>query len=875
MEDNTMLDNDIAIIGFSAKYPGCENIFQFQDAILNGVDLLQGRVIKNEQNEKIIKVNSRFRDIEKFDAEFFGIHPTDAEIMSPQFKMFIEQTWHAFENAGFDPYQGDELLGIFTGSNMSGYLYNHILNNEELCRTTNPLRIITGNEKDYLSSLLAYLFNARGPVLSVQTACSTALSAVHLACESLLSYSCDIAVAGAVTITVPQTDEYAYEEGGLLSKDGKCHTFDNAAIGTVYNDGLGVFILKRAVDAMEQGDTIYALIKGTALNNDGSLRNGFTVPGVTGQKEVIQRALTISGVDVSDIGMVEAHGTGTPLGDAIELQSLNLMYSALTEKKGYCALGSVKTNLGHSGVASGTSSLLKVIVSLVNRKIPPTLNFETPNEYSRLENSPFYINTLLTDWKTTEGKPRYAAINSFGLGGTNVHAILQEAPSQIWSNEKKPWHLLVFSAKSERVLKKMLQQYSQFFHSREDLDIDDVEYTLQVGRHPFQYRCAILVKDINEAAQLCSSMQNQIKVTDLNNVPLFCYLKAELTRTDYHNFRVMKENDMKVAENFELCRKSIEKVCYINIEKALLTCNQLTEQEKNLCTFAIEYCTALDWMNQGITFEGIIAEGVGELVALAILKIYEFEAVIRKIKNNQGKAGIKHDQVTCGKVRVYNKNQISMTEKDETRYIDIEVTSIIDKKSMILVIGSKLDQESNLKRFEEKFILYSFCNREVVFSEIYRHKMASLSVLWENNVDIDWIKHYSGIYRKKIILVEYPFLNTRYWVDRKDIQLTSADTQSFLDNLDITDIKAIVRKVWESQLRVSMSDTMDLLEAGGNSLIALSIVNQINSIYGCEVQIRDLFENPTIVEFYRCVENQLIQRLSDGEFNAILNEVNY
>ena len=425
----------IAIIGMAGRFPGAKNIEQFWQNLQSGIesisDFTDEELISSGIDPAVvsepsyIKVGAVLEDIDLFDASFFGFNHREAETTDPQHRLFLECACVALENAGYDSTRCESRIGVYAGASLNNYL-SFNLNSDQIGSAITFQKLI-GNDKDFLTTRVSYKLNLKGPSFTVQTACSTSLVATTLACQSLLNYQCDMALAGGVSIRVPQKTGYLYQEGGILSPDGHCHAFDATAKGTIIGNGVGVVVLKRLADALADGDCIHAVIKGSAINNDGSLKVGYTAPSVDGQAEVIAEAQALAGIEPETVSYIEAHGTGTSLGDPIEIAALTKVFRASTQKKGFCAIGSVKTNVGHLDTAAGVTSLIKTILALKHKQIPPSLHFKEPNPQIDFAKSPFYVNTTLSEWKTN-GAPRRAGVSSFGIGGTNAHVILEEAP---------------------------------------------------------------------------------------------------------------------------------------------------------------------------------------------------------------------------------------------------------------------------------------------------------------------------------------------------------------------------------------------------------------------------------------------------------------
>ena len=417
--------NAIAVIGMAGRFPGAKNLDEFWGNLRDGVEsltsfsreelLAAGVDPSLVDNPAYVKAGTYLEHAEYFDAPFWGINPREAEVMDPQHRVFLESAWEALEDAAYDTETYTGVIGAFAGSTMNSYVIHNLLGNREILATVGNYQAMIGNDKDFLATRVSYKLNLRGPSMAVQTACSTSLVAAQLACQSLLSYQCDMALAGGVSINFPQKKGYLYQENMILSPDGKCRPFDADGKGTRAAEGVGVVILKRFGDALRDGDNIHAVILGSAVNNDGSLKIGYTAPSVDGQAEVIATAQAIADVDPETITYIEAHGTGTPLGDPIEITALTKAFRASTNKRQFCGIGSLKGNLGHLDAAAGVAGLIKTILALKNHQIPASLNFKSPNPQINFQDSPFYVNTQLSEWQPS-GFPRRAGVSSFGIG---------------------------------------------------------------------------------------------------------------------------------------------------------------------------------------------------------------------------------------------------------------------------------------------------------------------------------------------------------------------------------------------------------------------------------------------------------------------------
>ena len=481
-------DAPIAIIAMAARLPGAADLDTFWRNLRDGVETIEladvdaliadGLDPRLARDPRFVPAHSSVAGVELFDADFFGYTPREAELMDPQHRLFLECAVEALERAGCDPQRDPGPIGVFAGAGMTNYLFN-LIQRPDLVRASGGWQAVIRADKDYLPLRVSYKLNLRGPSIDVQTACSTSLVAVHQACNSLLRFDCDLALAGGVTLRYPRHPGYLHEEGGILSPDGHCRAFDAQAGGTVFGEGAGVVVLKRLDDALRDGDPIRAVIRGTAVNNDGSDKVGFTAPSVGAQAALVADAHAHTGVEASSIGYMEAHGTATTLGDPIEVAALNEAFRGTP--RGSCALASVKSNIGHLDRAAGVAGLMKAVLALEHGEIPPSLHYQRANPEIDFEAGPFYVPTALTPWARVDGQPRRAGVSSFGMGGTNAHAVLEEAPARAASGPSRRWQVLPVSAKSAAALEAACGNLAAHLEAHPQEVLADVAYTLQVG----------------------------------------------------------------------------------------------------------------------------------------------------------------------------------------------------------------------------------------------------------------------------------------------------------------------------------------------------------------------------------------------------------
>ena len=511
--ERTDADGDIAIIGMAGRFPGAADVDAFWRNLVAGVESVRdlgddelagaGVDAHTSMNSRYVKRKGVLDDVGMFDAAFFGYPPREALLMDPQQRLFLEIGWQALEHAGYANADYAGKIGVFGGTGRSAYLLHYLDAHPDSAAELFQTTIL--NEKDFLATRLAYKLNLRGPALTVQTACSTSLVAVHLACQQLVLGECDIAMAGGVSIEFPHGTGYLHQEGHILSPDGRCRPFDRDAQGTVRGSGGAVVVMKRLPAALADGGHVWAVIKGSAINNAGNAKVGFTAPSTDGQADVIDAALKRAGVDPRSIGLVEAHGTATPLGDPIEVGALTEVYRRYTEDREFCTLSSVKSNVGHLDAAAGVAGLIKAALSVHHGKIPATLHFQSANPKLRLAESPFCVSDRSIEWPeaaTAAGSPRRAAVSSFGIGGTNAHVVLEQAPHierGARSERSASCHTLILSAKSERALAEMTNNLANHLQQHPCANLADIAYTLQMGRTHFAHRRAVVCESVADA----------------------------------------------------------------------------------------------------------------------------------------------------------------------------------------------------------------------------------------------------------------------------------------------------------------------------------------------------------------------------------------
>jgi acyl transferase domain-containing protein len=663
-------DWDIAIVGMAGRFPGAATLDQFWQNLARGVESiaqLSDREILDAgvpasllENPAYVKAAPVLDDPGAFDAGFFGLTPMEARTMDPQHRILLELAHEALENAGYAP---GGRVGVFAGCALNTYVTSLGLHRR---LTEDYIPTLIGNDKDFLSTRISYKLNLRGPSITVQTACSTSLVAVHLACQSLRSEESDMALAGAVSVRVPHRAGYVCDAGGVVSPDGHVRAFDARANGTVFGSGGGIVVLKRLTDALAAGDTIRAVIKGSAVNNDGSAKAGYTAPSVDSQADAVVEALANAGVEADSIGYVEAHGSGTPVGDPIEVRALTKAFRTSTSRSGFCGLGSVKTNVGHLDAAAGVAGIIKTVLALEHRQLPPSLHFTAANPEIDFPSTPFYVNTALRTWESDGGRPRRAGVMSTGMGGTNAHLVLEEAPApEPRAATGGLPELLVWSAKSEAALAHAGDRLRAFLRGNDAVDLSDVAYTLQAGRTPLPHRCYLVCSDREDAVRVLDQEDSKRPVSgraDDARRPVVLLLPGlgdhyvGMGADLYDAWPVFRQEVDRCARILEPhLGIDIRRVLYpesqrwrkvggnkgIDLKKMLgrdteaapdpdsVTLNRTLYAQPAM--FTVEYATACVWQALGVTPDAIVGHSMGEYVAACLAGVLSLEDALRLI----------------------------------------------------------------------------------------------------------------------------------------------------------------------------------------------------------------------------------------------------
>lgn len=637
-------EQNIAVVGMAGRFPGANTISEFWDVLSNGEETI--RFFNDEElapsvpsalrnNPLYVRARGILEHAKEFDSSFFGLSPKIAQAMDPQQRMFLEIAWEALEQSGHLEEHYDGSVGVFAGCGNNTYYLKNILPNAELVSQVGDFQAMTLNEKDYIASRTAYQLNLKGPAVSVFSACSTSLLAISQAVQHIRSGQCEVALAGGASITSPIASGHLYQEGAMYSPDGHSRPFDADAKGTVFSDGAGVVVLKNLEAAQKDGDTIYGIIKGIGINNDGRTKGSFTAPSAEGQADAIRRALNDGNVDPSTISYIEAHGTGTPLGDPIEFEGLKMAFGEHV-KKGYCAIGSVKSNIGHLTAASGVAGFIKTLLALHYQKIPASLGYKKANPMIDFKESPFFVNTALKEWK--QDHVRRAGISSFGVGGTNVHVILEESVKTSQNIIKnRPFQLISWSAKTEKSLENYADQLANHLLKSQETRLDDAAYTLHSTRATFDHRHFIVASSKEDAVEsLLKFKKRSSKITSSGEVVFqFPGQGAQYLQMG----RDLYENEPAYKKAIDICAEILQPYLDCDIRSVIYATENNEDSEKKLkdtryaqaALFVTEYATARLWMSWNIKPSLLCGHSVGEFVAAHLAGIFSLKDALRLI----------------------------------------------------------------------------------------------------------------------------------------------------------------------------------------------------------------------------------------------------
>jgi acyl transferase domain-containing protein len=793
----------VAIIGMSGRFPGAKDMDEFWHNLSSGVESVKffsrDELFKMGIDEHLLD-NPRFvaadailDGMDEFDASFFDYSAREAEIMDPQHRLFLESAWEVMESAGYNSELYDGRVAVYAGANLSGYMIRNLYSNPGLVENVGTFKIMLANGQDFLATKVSYKMNFLGPSVNVNTLCSSSLVAVHQACQNLLNYGCDIALAGGVSFQVSRNEAFFYQEGGIGSSDGHCRAFDSRANGTVSGSGLAIVVLKRLEDAIADGDHIHAVIRGTGINNDGSSKNSYTAPNVDGQAECIAEAIAMSGVNPETITYIDAHGTGTDLGDPIEISALTKAFRAHTKKKQFCAIGSVKTNIGHLVNAGGLASVVKTVLAMKHKVIPPSLNFEEPNAKIDFINSPFYVNTKLSKWEA-EGFPLRAGISSFGIGGTNTHVILEEAPAIEPSQpSSRPYQLIVLSAKTKNALDKMTSNLSEYIRKNDNLNLADIAFTMHMGRRNFNHKRIVVSNSLENLVNKLENIKNQCEYTRFQKpkeqplVFMFpgvesCYMNMgkELYNTETTFKRAVDEASNILESQIGIdIREKMFKIRY-EISEGLIMEDEVI---KSASVFIIEYALASLLMEWGLKPQYMIGEGIGEYAAACLSGVMSLKDAVSLASTRIDFLPEKVGNITFNIPKIPFMSNITGTwitdgeaqnkeywikQKQGIRFFEGFAGAVKDSEQILMEVGPGNSLVAKVKEIKgedaDQAIIAVMPGIEEAESEV-SYLQKSLGKFWLYGGFVNWKKFYDHEMRHRIQLPTYPFERQRYWIE--------------------------------------------------------------------------------------------------------------
>jgi acyl transferase domain-containing protein/glutamate-1-semialdehyde aminotransferase len=887
---NNGLDG-VALVGIAGRFPGARNVAEFWRHLQSGVETitrfepgtLEHSVLEDPaaaSDPNYVPARGILEGVDLFDAEFFGVNPREADVLDPQQRLFLEAAWEALEDAGYDPRATNGSIGVFAGMSNNTYFPANIQGRRNVIDLVGALQTMMANEKDYLATRVSYKLDLKGPSVSIQTACSTSLVAVCQAVQSLQSYQCDMALAGGVSISLPQRRGYLPYDGSITSPDGHCRAFDARAQGTVFSNGLGIVVLKRLADAVGDRDHIYAVIKGTAINNDGSSKVSFLAPSVDGHTDAVVMAQAVARVDPRSVSYIEAHGTGTALGDVVEVTALTSAFRLQTSDTGFCALGSVKTNIGHLDAAAGVAGLIKAALALQHRLIPPTLHYTTPNPKLGLEKTPFFVNTVPLKWAAGP-TPRRAGVSSLGAGGTNAHVVLEEAPEQQASDAGRGIELVVLSARTATALDRASDNLRAYLEQGIARSLADVAYTLQVGRRHFSHRRALVCRSREDAARLLIERPAHRLFTgsqspvDLNVAFVFPDDAPGVRGAG----RALYERDPVFRSALDECARVFHSLLDADVAALIYPASGPADESRlataayrHAALFAVEYALARMWQHWGIK-PGIVAgHGVGQLVAAHVSGVLTlpdaasllvrraklvnkphtlegeaaFDAAIRAIARRAPEIELaaRGARITADQVSDPGYWVKSLLLSNESG--DALAGLTLPAPTVALMVGPA-GRPAGARGSVTVLPTLAGDGRDV------ESNVETLAQLWVRGVDADWRAIHDAERRTRVPLPTYPFERERYWIDAVPAAVSQRSQADLAEAPQLAGASVASRLVTIFSERSGLDEgrldpAVNFFELGLDSLFLTQAVSSIKTAFGVTVTFRELLEELSTIE---------------------------
>jgi natural product biosynthesis luciferase-like monooxygenase protein len=855
--------NRIAIIGMWCRVSDAKTPIEFWENLINGKESIKAlpAVEINRPDERYINRKAELEDADHFDADFFDFTPAEAILTDPQHRQFLECSWHALANAGYDPSAGLGLVGVYASQSQNNY--------RAVCNPTQNISPITDFQADIYNSMghlaagVSYKLKFSGPSLTVQTACSSSLVAVHMACQGLLSGDCDMAVAGGVSICWPQHEGYVYLEGGIMSKDGHCRPFDAAASGTVRGEGVGVVILKRLDDAIADLDNIMAVILGSAVNNDGHRRAGYTAPGPDGQVDVIRRAIARADISPDTIGYVETHGTATLLGDAIEIAALREAFEGDTDQAPLCRIGALKANIGHLDAASGILSLIKATFAVSTGQLPPLLHFNSPNKNIDLEGSRFKFSSELEQWND-ETAPRRAGISSFGLGGTNAHVVLEQFSRSSSGASHRSKQLVVLSAKSNKTLNGLCADLKRTALESPETSLADIAFTLAKGRSALNIRRAIVTGTIEDLCEELALPVSDSPAISTSAKPIF--LLPDISTDFLLHVKDLRSVEPLFRKWMDICLDKSQTALGIDLDRVIevpAEIESLDSKAKTALHFCSQFALAKTLISWGIKPRLIVGEGAGEYAAACLSGTLSIEQTLELITINHLSVSQQQleeflaaisthqptiDWISCAHGNPVTENRINEREFWLAFFNKPKHSRAALRHAMLPgTVGYELGSHSTLADKAQ-----AICPKDsAVVAGFEAGEPASTTILkwlglaWQHGCPIDWDSFYSYESRARRALPSPELESERYapsersYLARENGHSEHFDLKTPVDNLEQSIIDTM-RQVLGVQ---EITATDDFFEIGGSSLTAIQVISILSETIANDVSLEMFFEN--------------------------------
>lgn len=871
--------SEIAVIGMSGRFPGADSIMHFWNNLLEGKESVSffsdDELKENGVNEQLLKMPGYVRakavlnNTDLFDAIWFGYTPLEAKVMDPQHRIFLEECFKALEDAGYDTERYAGNIGLYGGADTNTYLINNLLPNSQLLETMGGLQMLIANEKSHMLTRTSFKLNLKGPSVNVQTACSTGLVCIHMACQGLISGETDMALAGAISVGSPSVNGYLFQPGMLSSQDGHCRPFDEQASGSVNGDGVGVVVLKLLENALQDGDDIYAVIKASAVNNDGANKESYTSPGTDGQVKVIAEALAIAEIPAESVRYIETNGTGSILGDAIEVEALTRAFHSVTTMSYKCGIGSVKSNIGHLNEASGMAGFIKTVYILKHALVPASINYQSPNKAIQFDKGPYYV-VSKTEPLQKDGPIARAGVNSYGVGGTNAHIILEEYPVEEKKISEAKEHLIIISAKSAAALKRTAQLLAAYLDDHPQTDLDALEYTLQMGRRMCKFRYSITGSDAAGIAAKLKNIPADLRTASSQN--------GEFTLEADGIFNV----DPGLFDWLQLNTELSYDVAELAKNTALKTGEQVNEND--ILQFVTQLAL-LKWLElKGV--KGVFAaRGKPELVMACHLNLLTVESALRlQVLMQAGQSA----------QNIFTQPLLQAFEQNGGSFYSGSASQKINKDSDFQKwVSSLLDEQVTgfEKNADKKSVLHictsELCSGIMSAKNISGYLLGRLGKYWENGLHVNWRQFNHGNKARRIHLPSAPFDPQSYWLNGVNL-LGGTFQQPVKFNTEIAGMtervltnpyvepqsstEMALQDIWSELLGYRQIGIRDnFFEMGGHSLLAMQILTRVRESMNINLPATVVFQKPTIEEMAEHIDFILWAIDGSGE-GAGLNE---